>query len=66
MSDGLVGPLLPEAIVSVPSQPDNNPQPIHLFDQQMLARMLTGAGAQRVTFDYVLRHLIAVARVSER
>jgi ubiquinone/menaquinone biosynthesis C-methylase UbiE len=52
-------------ILSVPSKPDDNPEHIHLFDQPMLARMLAEAGARRANFDYVLNHLIAVARVEK-
>lgn len=50
-------------IISVPSKPDDNPEHIHLFDEQTLRRLLTDAGAQRVNFEYVLNHLIAVVRV---
>ncbi len=53
-------------VASVPSKEDSNPEHLHLFDQESLARMLTQAGAQRVTFDYVPGHLIALARVSDR
>jgi 2-polyprenyl-3-methyl-5-hydroxy-6-metoxy-1,4-benzoquinol methylase len=48
-------------VVSVPSKEDDNPEHIHVFDNAMLERMLTGAGARRVTFDGVLNHRILVA-----
>jgi ubiquinone/menaquinone biosynthesis C-methylase UbiE len=51
-------------IASVPSKEDNNPEHLHLFDRETLARMFVQAGTARVTFDYVPGHLIAVARVS--
>lgn len=50
-------------IVSVPSKKDNNPEHIHLFDKVALGKMFGAAGAGSITFDYVLNHLIAVARV---
>lgn len=53
-------------ILSVPSKEDNNPEHIHLFDQQALQRLLSAQGVQRVTFDYVPNHLIAVARMERK
>lgn len=50
-------------VVSVPSKEDENPEHIHVFDNSALDRMLSEAGARRVTFDGVLNHRIAVARV---
>lgn len=52
-------------VLSVPSRPDNNPEHIHLFSGDMLTDMLRLAGARRITVDYVLGHIIAVARVFE-
>jgi ubiquinone/menaquinone biosynthesis C-methylase UbiE len=54
------------AILSVPSREDNNPEHLHLFNQQTLDRMFARAGAARVRFDYVPGHLIAIAGVSGR
>lgn len=50
-------------ILSVPSKEDNNPEHIHLFDEADLRRMFAEAGVERVNFDYVLNHRIAVAHV---
>jgi ubiquinone/menaquinone biosynthesis C-methylase UbiE len=50
-------------VLSVPSQPDENPEHIHLFSAATLEPLLRAAGATRVTFDYVPGHLIAVAKV---
>lgn len=52
-------------ILSVPSQPDNNPEHIHLFNAALLEPMLRAAGAVRVTFDYAPGHIIAVARTRQ-
>ncbi len=51
-------------IVSVPSKEDNNPEHIHLFNQETLEILFKDAGASSITFDHVLNHLIAVARVT--
>jgi ubiquinone/menaquinone biosynthesis C-methylase UbiE len=51
-------------VLSVPSKPDDNPQHVHLFDAGTLERLLRRAGADRVTFDYVPGHIVAVARVA--
>ena len=50
-------------VLSVPSQPDNNPEHIHLFSAAILEPLLRTAGATRVTFDHAPGHLIAVAKV---
>ncbi|MEW6737043.1 MAG: class I SAM-dependent methyltransferase [Acidobacteriota bacterium] len=50
-------------VISVPSKEDDNPEHIHLFNQDSLNRMLIAAGALRVRCEYVLNHLIAVAKV---
>lgn len=51
-------------ILSVPSKPDNNPEHIHLFDEATLRSLLAEVGMGKVTVDYVLNHLILVARRS--
>ena len=50
-------------VVSVPSKEDDNPEHVHVFDNDTLGRLLSDAGARRVTFEGVLNHRIAVARV---
>ena len=49
-------------IASVPSKEDDNPQHIHLFDEQSLTALFRHAGATRVNVDYVLNHMVAVVR----
>ena len=48
-------------IISVPSKEDDNPEHIHLFDQKRLAELFARQGIEKVKFDHVLNHLIAVA-----
>ena len=48
-------------VASVPSKPDDNPEHIHLFDAAALERLF--AGAAKVQCDYVLNHIVMVARV---
>ncbi len=48
-------------IATVPSQPDDNPEHVHLFTGERLAAMLRAAGARRVAIDHVLGHIVAVA-----
>jgi SAM-dependent methyltransferase len=50
-------------IASVPSQPDDNPEHIHLFSHADLERMFTDVGVRRVNFESVLNHTIVVAKV---
>jgi ubiquinone/menaquinone biosynthesis C-methylase UbiE len=49
-------------IVSVPSKPDHNPEHINLFNQRSLEEMFKVAGVQKVNFEYLLNHIIAVAK----
>ncbi|HLM55894.1 MAG TPA: methyltransferase domain-containing protein [Pyrinomonadaceae bacterium] len=50
-------------VASVPSKEDDNPEHIHLFDRRGFESLLLGAGARGVKVDFVLNHMIAVARV---
>lgn len=50
-------------VLSVPSRPDDNPEHIHLFDEPRITALLEGAGAARVSVEYVLNHMIVVARL---
>lgn len=48
-------------VVSVPSQPDDNPEHIHLLTRDILADQFTRAGCTKLHFDGVNGHLILVA-----
>ena len=50
-------------LATVPSRPDDNPEHIHLFTRVSLEELLRSAGAASVKIDFVLNHMIAVARV---
>lgn len=52
-------------IFSVPSKEDDNPEHIHLFNQQQLAHLLAEQGVTRVRFEYVLNHMIAIVRIEQ-
>ena len=45
------------------SKPDDNPEHVQLFTGETLKTLLIEAGAAGVSIDYVLGHIIAVARV---
>lgn len=48
-------------LVTVPSQPDDNPEHVRLFTRDSLSSLLTRAGAGKVRIEYVLNHIVAVA-----
>ena len=52
-------------VLTVPSKEDNNPEHVHLFDEDMLRRVFRDAGIRKVNFDYVPGHIVAVANVSQ-
>lgn len=50
-------------VLSVPSKADTNPEHIHLFDAATITALLRAQGATNVKTEYVLNHLIVVAKV---
>ena len=50
-------------VASVPSKEDDNPEHIQLFDRRGFERLFLEAGARGVKIDFVLNHMIAVAKV---
>jgi ubiquinone/menaquinone biosynthesis C-methylase UbiE len=50
-------------IASAPSKPDENPEHVQLFTGESLSALLREAGACSVKIEYVLNHIIAIARV---
>ncbi len=52
-------------VASVPSKPDENPEHLQLFTRASLEALLKSAGASNVRIEYVLGHIIAVARVGD-
>ncbi len=50
-------------VASVPSNEDDNPEHIQLFDRDSFKQLWLEAGAKSVKIEYVLNHMIAVAKV---
>lgn len=50
-------------VASVPSKEDDNPEHIQLFTRASFEALWLAAGARSVKIDYVLNHMIAVAKV---
>ena len=50
-------------LLSVPSKADDNPEHLHLFEQQQLRALLGEQGITRVNVEYVLNHMLVVARI---
>ncbi len=50
-------------LASVPSKEDDNPEHIQLFTRDSFEALWLEAGARSVKIDYVLNHIIAVAKV---
>ncbi len=51
-------------VLSVPSHEDDNEEHIHLFTKDSLKLMLIKAGAENVNVQYVLNHIIVVAKIA--
>jgi ubiquinone/menaquinone biosynthesis C-methylase UbiE len=50
-------------IVSVPSKPDDNPEHIHLFDNNSLQDLFRRSNVDNLRVEYVLNHVVALAVV---
>lgn len=50
-------------VISVPNQPDNNPDHIHLFTKDSLTRYLNEAGCHRISFDAVPGHMLVFVQL---
>lgn len=50
-------------VISVPNQPDNNPEHIHLFTRDSMTRYLNDAGCRRLSFDAVPGHMLVFAQI---
>ena len=50
-------------VASVPSKEDDNPEHVRLFDRRGFESLFLDAGARGVKVEYVLNHMIAVAKV---
>jgi len=48
--------------VTVPSQPDDNPEHIHLLTKDVLTELFTKAGCTKLHFDGVPGHLVLIAK----
>jgi ubiquinone/menaquinone biosynthesis C-methylase UbiE len=51
-------------VASVPSEEDDNPEHIHLFDEPTLRTLFARAGATSVRVDYVRGHILVIAAAS--
>lgn len=51
-------------VVSVPSQPDDNPEHIHLLTKDILTRLFQNAGCRKLHFSGVSGHLILLVSVT--
>jgi hypothetical protein len=52
-------------VISVPSKEDDNPEHIHLLDQNRFKGLFAEIGVERTNFQYVPGHMIVVANVSQ-
>jgi 2-polyprenyl-3-methyl-5-hydroxy-6-metoxy-1,4-benzoquinol methylase len=58
-------------VASVPSQPDDNPEHLHLFNAETLSELFQNAASElelhvTIKCDYVLNHLIALVKIIDR
>ncbi len=53
-------------VVSVPNQPDDNPEHIHLLTKDKLTELFRKAGCERLSFDGVNGHLIMIATLGRK
>ena len=53
-------------VVSVPSQPDDNPEHIHLLTKGILTELFANAGCTKLHFSGVNGHLILMATIERR
>lgn len=51
-------------IVSVPSKPDENPEHIHLIDENRIGQFLADLPVKNIKFEYVPNHMIALVKKS--
>ena len=50
-------------VISVPNQPDNNPDHIHLFTRESLTKHLNEVGCNRLSFDAVPGHMLVFVQL---
>ena len=50
-------------VISVPNQPDNNPEHIHLFTKDSMTEHLHNAGCHRLSFDAVPGHMLVFVQL---
>lgn len=50
-------------LISVPSKPDDNPEHIHLFNQQKLKELFMNAGCESIKISGVNGHIIAMIKL---
>lgn len=54
-----------KVVFSVPSEPDDNPDHLHLLTPDDLKAMFLKAGAKRITFDSVPGHTVGLATIMD-
>lgn len=51
-------------LLSVPTKADDNPEHLHLFNESVLTELFINAGVKQVRFNYLLNHVIAIAKIA--